>query len=306
MRFAHISDLHLCTKHKRENISKIKKLIQHALDNGVQHFVITGDISDNADEKDFVVFKEILKKFDLLRSDKTTIVIGNHDIFGGPQTAQDVLDFPTKCMNINYHEKVAKFIDHFKELFENTIRPHDELFFPFAKEFKDVLLIGLNSNAEYSRFKNPFASNGHVSKIQRQFLKAILTKNEFKEKVKVILTHHHFYPKNVTSHSSESTMWNKIENYTMKLRGKKKLLKLFLESNVKLVLHGHSHEMKEYFREGIRFVNSGGSVDNNLKDESSLFLIDAFPFEITAEISKPSSKSQNIASQEKLIVSLAS
>ncbi|MFA5804970.1 MAG: metallophosphoesterase [Melioribacteraceae bacterium] len=306
MRIAHISDLHLCTKHKRENISKIKKLIQHALDNCAQHFVITGDISDNADEKDFIVFKEILKKFDLLRSDKTTIVIGNHDIFGGPQTAQDVFGFPTKCMNTNYHEKVAKFIDHFKELFENTIRPHDELFFPFVKEFKDVLLIGLNSNAEYSRFKNPFASNGHVSKIQKQFLKAILTKNEFKEKVKIVLTHHHFYPKDVPSHSSESTMWNKIEDYTMKLRGKKKLLKLFLESNVKLVLHGHSHEMKEYFREGIRSVNSGGSVDNNLKDEASLFLIDAFPFEITAEISTPSFKSKINSAEEKLIVSLAS
>lgn len=306
MRIAHISDLHLCIKHKKENISKIKKLIQHALDNGAQHFVITGDISDNADEKDFVIFKEILKKFDLLNSDKTTIVIGNHDIFGGPQTAQDVLNFPTKCMNTNYNEKVAKFIDNFKELFENTIRPPDELFFPFAKEFKNVLLVGLNSNAEYSRFKNPFASNGHVSKIQRQFLKTILTKNEFKEKVKIILTHHHFYPKNVTSHSSEGTMWNKIENYTMKLRGKKKLLKLFLESNVKLVLHGHSHEMKEYFREGIRFINSGGSVDNNLKDEASLFLIDAFPFEITAEISKPSLKSKNLSTQENLIASLAS
>ena len=306
MRFAHISDLHLCIKHKSDNISKIKKLIQHALDNGAQHFVITGDISDNADEKDFVILKEILKKFNLFRSDKSSIVIGNHDIFGGPQTAQDVFGFPTKCMNTNYHEKVAKFIDHFKELFENTIRPHDELFFPFVKEFKDVLLIGLNSNAEYSRFKNPFASNGYVSKIQKQFLKAILTKNEFKEKVKIVLTHHHFYPKDVPSHSSESTMWNKIEDYTMKLRGKKKLLKLFLESNVKLVLHGHSHEMREYFREGIRFVNAGGSVDNNIKEEASLFLIDAFPFEITAEISTPASKSQNITTEKKLIASLAS
>ena len=96
----------------------------------------------------------------------------------------------------------------------------------------------------------------------------------------------------------KSTMWNKIEDYTMKLRGKKKLLKLFLESNVKLVLHGHSHEMREYFREGIRFVNAGGSVDNNIKEEASLFLIDAFPFEITAEISTPASKSQNITTEK--------
>ena len=306
MRFAHISDLHFCTKHKRENISKMKKLIQHALDNGAQHFVITGDISDNADEKDFNVLRELLKNFDLLKSDKTSIVIGNHDIFGGPQTAQDVFNFPTKCMNTNYHQKVARFIDHFKELFENTIRPHDELYFPFVKIFKDVLLVGINSTAEYSRLKNPFASNGHVSKIQRQFLKATLTKNEFKNKIKIILAHHHFYPKNVASHSSERTLWNKIENYTMKLRGKKKLLELFLESNVKLVLHGHSHEMKEYFREEIRFINSGGSVDNGHKDETSLFLIDVFPFEITAEISKPSLKSKNIAPLEKLVVSLAS
>ena len=91
----------------------------------------------------------------------------------------------------------------------------------------------------------------------------------------------------------------------MKLRGKKKLLKLFLESNVKLVLHGHSHEMKEYFREGIRFVNSGGSVDNSLKDESSLFLIDAFPFEITAEISSPIRTFEKKVLEENLITSVA-
>ncbi|MHB8930652.1 MAG: metallophosphoesterase family protein [Melioribacteraceae bacterium] len=305
MRIAHISDLHICGKHKRENISKVKKLIQHALENGAQHFVITGDISDNADEKDFNVFKEVLKKFDLYRSDKTTIVIGNHDIFGGPQTAQDVFNFPAKCMNTNYHEKIAKFVDHFKELFENTIRPHDELYFPFAKVFKDVLFVGLNTNAEYSRFKNPFASNGQVLKVQRQFLKMILLKKEFDEKVKIVLTHHHFYPKNVASHSSEGTLWNKIENYTMKLRGKKKLMKTFIEHDVKLVLHGHSHEMKEYYREGIRFVNSGGAVENHMKDSIGMFLINAFPFEISTDVLSLPVKTRT-KSQEKIIVSLAS
>ena len=304
MRFAHISDLHLCTKHKRENISKIKKLIRHSLDNGAQHFVITGDISDNADERDFNILKEILIKNDIYKSDKTTIVIGNHDIFGGPQTANDIINFPTKCMNVNYQEKVEKFINHFKELFENTIRAHEELYFPFLKELKNVVLVGLNTNAEYSRFKNPFASNGHISKTQKQFLKSLLSKSEFKEKVKIVLSHHHFYPKNVASYSSESSMWNKVENYTMKLRGKKKLIKLFLESNVKLVLHGHSHEMKEYFRDGIRFVNAGGSVDNN-KEEASLFLIDAFPFEISTEKSSIYGIGKEEDVDEKLVVSLA-
>ncbi len=306
MRIAHISDLHLCAKHKRDNIAKIKKLIQHALDNGAQHFVITGDIADNGEEKDFILFREILKKFDLLRSDKTTIVIGNHDIFGGAQSAHDVVNFPSKCLSVNYHEKVSAFVVHFKELFENVIRPHKESFFPFAKEFKDVLLVGLNSIDQYSRFKNPFASNGHVAKTQRKLIESLLITPKFKYKVKVVLIHHHFYPKNIASQSSESALWNKIENFTMKLRGKKKLLKLFVNNNVKLVLHGHSHEMKEYFREGIRFINAGASVDNNSKDEASLFLIDAFPFDIGTALSSLQQKPILSYHPPKLIASLAS
>jgi len=281
MRIAHISDLHLNTKLKRENILKTKKLIQYALDSGAEHFVITGDVSDNADEKDFNILKKLLEDFDLLSSDKTSIVIGNHDIFGGPQTIQEIVHFPQKCLSVNYHRKVALFINCFKELFQNVIQLHEESFFPYAKVFRNILLVGLNSVDEYSRIKNPFASNGHISKIQRHGIKAILAKNEFKDKIKIILTHHHFYPKNVASHSSERTMWNRIENYTMKLRGKKKLLKMFQEHNVKLVMHGHSHEMKEYFREGIRFVNSGGSVDNNREGEAGMFLIDVFPFDVS-------------------------
>lgn len=304
MRIAHISDLHFNTKLKRENIQKTKRLIRYALDCGAEHFVITGDISDNADEKDFKILRELLKNFNLLRSEKASIVIGNHDIFGGPQTVQEIVNFPRKCLAVNYHNKVTLFVQSFKELFQNTIRLHEESFFPYAKVLKNILFVGLNSIDEYSRIKNPFASNGHISKLQRHGIKALLSRNEFKEKIKIILTHHHFYPKNVASHSSERTMWNRIENHTMKLRGKKKLLKLFLENNVKLVSHGHSHEMKEYFREGIRFTNSGGSVDNHRKEEASMFIIDVFPFDISTTFhSLPSDVNLKKEKQE-LITSL--
>jgi 3',5'-cyclic AMP phosphodiesterase CpdA len=208
-------------------------------------------------------------------------------------------------MNINYHAKVAGFVKYFKELFENTTRPHEELFFPFLKEFKNILIVGINSIAEYSRFKNPFASNGHVSKIQRQYLDTVLNRNEFKDKVKIILAHHHFYPKNITSHSSEDTLWSKIENYTMKLRGKKKLMKIFKNNNVKLVLHGHSHEMKEYIREDIRFINAGASLDNNSDHLASLFLIDVFPKLITTELCSVLLNKPDNPIEEKLIQSVA-
>lgn len=277
MRIAHLSDLHLCSSFKKNNIALIRELIEHALNNGAQHFVFTGDITDNAKEKEFVSFRELLKSYNLLHSEKSSIVIGNHDIFGGPQTAQDVVNFPFRCLNINYNSKVAQFVSHFRELFDNTIRPHEEVFFPFAKELKNVVLFGLNSIDEYSRFKNPFASNGKINRTSRTIAQNFLSLPKFKEKVKIVLVHHHFYQKSEESKSSESTLWNKIESFTMKLRGKKKLINMFSEQNVKLVLHGHSHEMREYSRDKVKFVNAGATMEEN---KPSYFMIDAFPFEL--------------------------
>lgn len=285
MRIAHISDLHLCGKYKKNNIERTELLIRHALENGVQHFVITGDISDNADENDFIVFKDILRKYNLLSSDKTTIIIGNHDIFGGPQTAQDVLNFPSKCMLVDYRARVSLFMNHFKELFDNAVFHNDEMSFPFLKEFKEIILIGLNSIDHYSWFKNPFASNGRVSNQQIKALKHLLKTQEFKEKIKIVLIHHHFYKKDMIARSSQSSIWNKIENFTMKLRGKKELLKLFEEHNVKLILHGHSHDMVDYYRKGIRCINAGGSIENESSDELNLYIIDAFPFDLSLTLS---------------------
>ncbi len=284
MRLAHISDLHLCSKYKRENITNTIRLIKHALDNGTQHFVFTGDISDNANENDFVLFKDILKKFNLFSADKSTIIIGNHDIFGGPQTAQDLLKFPEKCSKIDYHQRVYTFVEHFKELFEGTRRSTEEMFFPFVKVLDKIALIGINTIDTYSKLKNPFASNGHVSKPQRKALRQLLIDPGIKDKTKIILSHHHFYRKNISSSSSEDSLWDKIESFTMKLRGKKKLIKLFEQSKVKLVMHGHSHEMREYKRKEIIFLNAGASVDDHAGRRVSLFLIDVFPNIITTEL----------------------
>lgn len=284
MRIVHISDLHLSSMpHKKNNYTKTKKIIEQAMENGAQHFVFTGDISDNADEKDFKLLRNLLSKHGLLCSEKASIVIGNHDIFGGPQTVHEVVGFPSKCLKVNYNQKVSMFVNHFKELFDNTIRLHEEFFFPYIKIFKNVLLIGLNSIDYYSRLKNLFASNGHVSKQQRKFLKYSLAKEEFEGKTKIVLVHHHFYPKNIASHSSEFTFWNRIENFTLKLRGKKKLLKTFNESDIKLVLHGHSHEIKEYKRDNIHFVNAGATIDNDSNDSSAI-IIDVSPVDISTSL----------------------
>jgi 3',5'-cyclic-AMP phosphodiesterase len=270
MKIAHFSDLHLCIKYKRGNINRTKKMIKHALDSGAEHFVFSGDISDNAQQKDFLILRKILETYNLFTADKATVIIGNHDIFGGIQTGQDVINFPSKCGKVDYKEKVQLFFENFSKLFENAFFPDENNLFPFAKVLGDILLVGINSIDKYSKIKNPFASNGHVSKQQKENLQNIFDVKIFSDKIKVAVIHHHFCK---TAISSENGLWNKVENFTMKLRGKKKLVKLFNENKIELVLHGHSHEVAEYDRKGIRFINAGGCVENPIEENQGYYLI---------------------------------
>lgn len=277
MLIAHLSDLHLSDKFKPENSGKTEKIIELGLERGVDHFVITGDISDNADKRDYRTFRELLKKYGLLNSEKASIVIGNHDIFGGVQTALDVVNFPSKCRLTNFDEKVKEFVNNFSELFENTFFPLKEQFFPYAKTIADVIFVGLNSIDRYSKLKNPFASNGKVGKKQKEGLKVIFDNEKYKKLKKIVLVHHHFYKRGVEATASQNALWNKIESFTLNLRGKKKLMKLFSELNINMVLHGHSHEVKEYSRKGLRFLNAGAVIDNADPGTARLLLVRTSP-----------------------------
>ncbi len=212
-----------------------------------------------------------LKEFGILRSDRLSLVIGNHDIFGGVQTAEDIFNFNNKCKNTDYKKKVREFYDFYAESFDNCNFISKNIF-PYAKILGETLLVGMNSIAPFSNFNNPFASNGMVD--DKQFEEAIkILSNNNSVKNKIILIHHHFNKIKVNKEKS-GVLWQKIEKRTMKLNGKKRLFNLFNEQNVDLVLHGHYHECSEYKRKNINFINSGGSFKGEYKNEISLFLID--------------------------------
>src|SRR5262245_48285764 len=192
MKIANISDIHLDKKFKLGNYKKTLKLLEYIADTGFDHIVITGDITENSEPSALELARNMLKKYGLLDSQKTSIVIGNHDIFGGVHLAEDVINFPTKCRNTDYDKKVIEFSKYFHEAFENTIQPLKDNPFPFIKEFDDFVLIGLNSIAKYSVLKNPFASNGEISAEQLNAVEGCLKENSYQGKHKIILAHHHF------------------------------------------------------------------------------------------------------------------
>ncbi|HPN39614.1 MAG TPA: metallophosphoesterase, partial [Melioribacteraceae bacterium] len=261
MKIFHLSDLHLCKLYKRNNIVKTRKLLKHFVENKYDHLVITGDISDNGKIEDWLILRKLLLSYGIYNKDKVSITIGNHDIYGGVQTAVDILSFPARCLKTDYFGKVKQFYNVFSELFTESLSSFPNLF-PILKIVDDVAFILINTIDFYGKIFNPFASNGKVSTDDFRNIYNLIYNPVVNDKVKIILSHHHFYKNNVESTASYSSIWNSIEKHTMKLRGKKKLIKLFSEGGINYVMHGHSHELKTYERKKILFSNSGASTDN--------------------------------------------
>lgn len=287
MKIGHISDLHLCRNFKKTNIGKTKTLIQHAIEiSGINHLIITGDISDNSQAQDYLTLKRILSTLGFYDINKTSLVIGNHDVYGGVQKLVDLLHFFPNCNTLNYNEKVANFNLNFKELFPINSFYQNAPAYPFVKELNNFILIGVNSIGRYSKFRNTLASNGEISNDEFNKIKNILENSSYKEKIKIILIHHHFYNRIHEDTTSSHPFWNFIEGYTLKLNGKRKLINMFEKNNVHLVLHGHSHEWKEYSINNIRFLNAGASIENFYSEEVGYFLIEITEKQIKSSLIK--------------------
>lgn len=285
MIIAHLSDLHINTEIVDSNLHRTEFLLLEAMRQGAAHIIITGDVSDNARDEDFEALRKLFAKYGLLHSSKLSMVVGNHDIFGGVTRAEDIVTFPERCRTTDYYHKLHQFHDYFREAFQGCVyKSLDAAGYPFAKILGNTLFIGLNSIQEYGTIKNPFASNGSVSEKQMDEVKEILMYFDDRVTHKVVMMHHHFNKMVTVDAGITGTLWQNIEKQTMKLRKKKKLAAFFKSCGIDLVMHGHVHLSDEYNRHGVRFLNAGASVRGYGKGFVTLNLINVGSREIAADI----------------------
>ncbi len=258
---AHISDLHLNPVYFPERTNIVRRLLSQCRKLEVDHIIITGDVTNQAKPEELEHFRNVLKEFSLLDGRRSTVVIGNHDIFGGPYHAEDVLRFPSTCKTTDFDTKVEEFYRNLKETFEGAKLFSSNSVFPFIKILGDVAIVGINSVARWNTVRNPIGSNGKVDDKQFEALKAILHSSLLSGKHLLVAIHHHFNKTGEASAASKvEKLWRAFESATMKMYKKKRLLKLFRTCNVKAILHGHIHHHGEYERGGIRCLNAGGSI----------------------------------------------
>ncbi len=284
LRIAHISDLHICSKYKKQNLRKTAFLLEKALDQGSDHVVITGDLVDNPNARDFEAARRLFEDFGLLHPDKLTLTIGNHEIFGGVHLASDIFDFPKRCLQTDYRKREIEFRRYFFEAFEDTVTTEDGDIFPFAKQVGGLVFFGINSIAPYSRIRNLFASQGTISHSDMEKLKMLFSIEAFRDKRKIFLMHHHPCSKPISATMDHPTLWNKVELRTLRFRKTAKLANLLSSAGVDLVLHGHVHESVEYQHRGLRFLNGAGALNSAFSDSMAINFIDVQTDSINTQI----------------------
>jgi len=268
MEIAHISDLHICVENKLQNLIKTRRLLEWALARGAEHFIISGDLSHDACAADFQTLRDLLEEYGLLDWRRLTVVIGNHDIFGGVYLATDIPEFPGRCRRTDYTERVLDFSRWFPEAFQNAEQPLAPVPFPFAKTLGDTVIFGANSIATYSPFTNLMAANGRLADRELHQLQRLLADRRHAHKRKLVVLHHQFRSRFMAPPPLRSTfemVWDFLNFHCNKLYTKSQLLKLFAEHGVDLVLHGHIHVNAEYEMNGIRILNGGGSLEGEPK-----------------------------------------
>lgn len=259
-RIAHISDLHLSTIPLRETTGKVRQLLELLARKRVDHLVVTGDLTADGQLDELNLFRALLARFDLLDPARVSVVIGNHDIFGGVHLAEDVFEFPERCRTIPYQERVRQFAEALPELFKQSMVANRYSPFPYIKPLGPILLVGVNSVAEYSKLKNPLGSNGEVDDEQFDKLAVLFSLKGVRKYPKIVAIHHHFSKGEFDGSGAMRSVWSAIEMQTMRMRKKGRLLNLFRKNDVRMILHGHVHTTTMYERKGILCSNAGGSV----------------------------------------------
>lgn len=277
MRIAHLSDLHLSPDRHPERTDAFYEVLERCRELRADHIVITGDITNQARPREFQHVRGILREFGLLDPDRLTVTIGNHDIFGGPHLAEEVVSFPGACRRTDIDAKVKEFHAAFRETFEGCRYSAGAALFPFVKVVRGIAFIGINSVARWSALRNPLGSNGEVSATQLARLKEIFAGGILAGTVPLVLIHHHFNRlKHAAGGGHLQQLWQTIENSTMKLRKKKRLMRLFGAGPVAAVLHGHVHQHDSYERRSLTFHNAGGTIfpDDGGKRRFHLMTVD--------------------------------
>jgi 3',5'-cyclic AMP phosphodiesterase CpdA len=199
MQIAHLSDLHILDlrgvsplrflnkrvtgyanlrlrRNHQHRPSHVRALCKHIRERGVDHVVVTGDLTNLALESEFHAVASMLHEQLGMPASRVSIVPGNHDCYtGGAFRAGRFESFFGEHLTSDTWATGA---------LSRTSGPSSA--FPYVRVLGEVALLGLSSAV----VRPPFMAAGLVDADQRARLQALLRRPELSGKTRVFLMHH--------------------------------------------------------------------------------------------------------------------
>lgn len=253
MRLAHISDLHLLdttgmtlkrmattrrvfggvnlllNRAKEYRPEVLEVLVDDLLREGVDHIVVSGDVSNLALESEFERVFHLLKL--LGNGLRVSVVPGNHD----------------------YYTAGAALTRRFEKTFYPFMFPEgfsdiDMDLYPYQKDLGDVVLFGVCSAIR----NTPPLSHGRVGERQLARLEHMLTRPGLSGRLTCVVVHHALHARHA------------LPEMTSRMLDRDAVLDVLHKSKVDLVLYGHDHVGQTWQREQpgkkTQFVCCGSST----------------------------------------------
>lgn len=210
----------------------------------VDQVVITGDITNTANDVEFEIALDFLKK--LASFTKIMLIPGNHDV-----DVQRLIS-----------GKAGKLDRYSMHLGGFLASPG----FPMVHRLGEVCLVGLDSTTF-----NPVAnSRGEVSEEQLDRINDDLNQPDIRGSYKVLVLHHHVLPAPREKRVGFKVLDKLVglgERYFMHaLRNADRVLSLAADHKVGLVLHGHKHMMYQQEEDDI-LLDCAGATTTSIEGE---------------------------------------
>jgi len=262
LRLLHLTDVHITrsddtplTESSWATGLPLRKRLRGILSleaNRVDHIVVTGDLTDSADDQEYSAFMRVMLEGG--SRGKTTVIPGNHELvqgqfFSAADKAARLRQFRRWC----------------KPFLPAALEERPEAF-PFVRWLHDrVALIALDSTGEGRTLYNSAKGCMDVKQLDR--LRAIL-EGMPAAVLKIVAIHHRLYPTPTRSRFLDSIR----ERYFMYMENADALRALLLRFQNVAVIHGHHHlELlceEEDAETGGRLINLG-AASSTIPDEEA-------------------------------------
>jgi len=240
-RIAHLSDLHISSdrsglrqrwrswvgRSQAKNLLNLQAVLRDMALCGIDHLVLTGDLTHAAKKAEFETLRTALGDF--ANPDRLTIVPGNHDL--------SYRYVRRRLRAKNCPRKLWPLVSHFADVFPSAhpaeLDQTKKDLFPFAKVLAKgrIVLIGLDTTGHLTARVGLLNSFGTIGRVQLADLRALLKHPWLHDRIKIVVMHHH--PVIVPV----ATMFDSFKH----LFQSKQLLDLLYENRVDVILHGHKH-----------------------------------------------------------------